>query len=58
MGAAYGNDFVSQQVDFTMQQQTGNSWMNNSLANYDHIQAGLLQDETFWVFNVPVMQDN
>ena len=51
MGAAYGNDFVSQQVDFTMQQQTGNSWMNNSLANYDHIQAGLLQDETSWFHN-------
>lgn len=51
MGASYGNDFVSDQVDFTMQQQTGNTWMNNSLANYDHIQSGLLQDETSWFHN-------
>jgi len=51
MGAAYANDSVADQVDFTIQQQTGNSWANSLMRNYDHVQSGLLQDETSWFHN-------
>jgi len=39
---------VVDQVDLTMQREIGNPYIVNSMVNYDHLQSGLLQDETSW----------
>ena len=39
---------IVDQVDLTMQKEIGNPYIVNSMINYDHLQSGLIQDETSW----------
>ena len=47
-GADTQNQSVFNDIDFTIQSTTGNSWATQNLQNYDYIRSGLLQDETSW----------
>jgi hypothetical protein len=46
--ANYADSNIFNEIDFAIQRNTGNPWAATSLANYDQIQAGLIQDETSW----------
>lgn len=50
-GSEWSNESVFSERDFLIQNQVGNTWANTSLANYDHLQSGLLEDETSWFHN-------
>ena len=47
-GADTQNQSVFNDIDFTIQSTTGNSWATQNLQNYEYIRSGLLQDETSW----------